>query len=309
MDDTRFFYRWQDLPFALDEETYGKLVDAVEKAPGVFSLCTERPRSVLAREYYVVTPQAVPFVISPEVADCGTADGEIRIFEYRSPTDPYALVAHEVLRYRVKNGLPLAATSSSLYVSAIYCAEYFPWYFGGTIPPTHTPFGLTIRVKKADEGIFFLETDQCRWVLAVSYPIWDSELSKYTETLGAFCTDDLSTKVPESRYLFIPRERCATAVYELMDNQDHKGLLNFVRSKEAVESHLWKYHAPYAVQHNTREVSGHGGADLFENLLRNLGIPIFEPDEEKDAAMQNQRVKNCIHYAPELAEQDFLLLP
>lgn len=309
MDDIRIFYRWQDLPFAWNEEKYGKLEDAAEEAPGVFFLCTERPGSVLAREYYVVTPQAVPFIISPEVADCGIADNKIRIFEYRSPTDPYKLVAHEVMRYRVKHGLPLTETGSSLYASSVYCAEYFPWYFGGTIPPTHTPFGLTIRVKKADEGIFFLETDQCRWVLAVSYPIWDSELSEYTGTLGTVCTDDLSAKVPESRYLFIPRELCATAIYELMGSRDHKGLLNFVRSKETVESHLWKYHTPYAVQHNVWEITGHGETHLFERLLRDLGVPLPEPNEEEYAAMQLQMVKNCIHYTPELAEQDFLLLP
>ncbi len=309
MDDTRGFQRWQDLPFTLDEEKYGKLNDAAEEAPGVFFLCTERPGRMLGQEYYVVTPQAVPSVISPEVADCGIADGEIRIFEYRTHTDPYKLVEHEVIRYRVKHGLPLKVANDSLYCSFVYCAEYFPWYFGGTIPPTYTPFGLTIRVKKADEGIFFLETDQCRWVLAVSYSIWDSELSKYTKALGTLCTDSLSMEVPESQYLFIPREFCATAIYELMDSQYHKGLLNFVRSKEAVESHLWKDYTAYAVQHNTWQVTGHGEADLLDCLLRSLGVSIPKPDEEKDAAIQLQRVKNCIHYTPELAEQDFLLLP
>ncbi len=308
MDDNAVFHSWLDLPFALDEDCWGELDEAVEEGPGVYYVRTVVEVEPLGRELYAVTAAATPSVISPEVLARGVKAGDVWVFLYTGADSVFNLVKYELTRYRTKRGLPLGPGDGSLYCAAVYCAEYFPWYFGGTIPPRETPFGLTVRVRKAGEGLFFLETDQCRWVLAVSFPIWDSELSEAACALGTLGDDDLSRRVEESRYLFFPRERCAPALYELLDNPDHKGLKQFVRSKLVLEAHLWERFPAYAMEHNVLELSGRGEADLLENLLRELGAEHLVAGAV-EAGKREQRVKNCIRYSKELAGQELLLLP
>lgn len=239
MDECKTVYHWDDLPFKLDEEIWGALREVAEAAPGVYSVYMDpKPGEHLGRELYAVSEEAVPAVISKEVADRGTEVEGARVFVYEGAESLYNLVEYEVMRYCAKEGRPFREDRGSLYCAAVYNGEFFPWYFGGTIPPRDTPFGLTVRVKKADEGLFFLETDQCRWVLAVSYPIWNAELSAPVRRLGAFCGDTLSLRAEESRYLFFPVEHCANAVYELWESSDHTGLRQFVRSKQSLEEHI-----------------------------------------------------------------------
>ncbi len=224
-------YSWDKLPFRLDEDCWGKLESAVKECPGVYCVCTDGENESLFRELYVVMKAATPMIISPEVIARGVREGDVWVFEYEGVDSVFHLVGYEITRYRVKCGLP---TRDSLYSLAVFDAEFFPWYFGGTIPPRNTPFGLTVRVKKADEGLFFLETDQCRRLLAVSYPIWNTELSEETVELGVFCDDDLAAQAQESRYLFFPKERCEPAIYELSGNRDHLGLQQLISSGQFI---------------------------------------------------------------------------
>lgn len=299
---------WAGLPFELDENCWGTLNEATEECPGVYYVCTSpKDGKIVGRELYVVTKTAIPTIISPEVVAHGIIVGDVWVFEYTDITSIYNLVKYEVMKYRIINELPIEDVEGSLYCAAIYNTEYFPWYFGGAIPPRNTPFGLTVRVKKAGEGLFFLETEQGRWVLAVSFPIWDTELSEYTKNLGWICDDDLSKKAKESRYLFFTKEGCAPAIYELLKNSDYNGLKRFIRSREVLETNLWEYFPEYALEHNAYEMSGKGSADMLGNLLKSLGVEIPETDEENEEKAK-QRVKNCIIYSQELVGQDLLLL-
>lgn len=305
MEDRKPISRWEDLPFRLDEGCWGKLDRAVEECPGVYYVCVSREEA-LGRELYVVTEDAVPAIISQEVIDYGIQTDGVWVFEYKDTDSVYHLVNYELTRYRVKHGIPLEEGTDSLYTLSVYCGEFFPWYFGGTIPPRSTPFGLTVRVKKVGEGLFFLETDQCRWVLAVSYPIWSIELSEYTLGLGTLCHDDLAALAKQSRYLCFPRERCAPAIYELLDSPDHRELLRFISSIPVLEAHLWEHFPEYALSHNASELSGNGKTDILERLLKELGAEVPKIEEE---AKLKQRAENCIAYTKELAGQELLLLP
>ncbi len=315
MDDSETFYRWTDLPFMLDENCWGKLNEVTEECPGVYYVCTmPEDGKGMGRELYVVTRAATPSIISPEVIARGIETENVWVFEYIDIDSIYNLVKYEIMRYRVKHGLDLEEVDSALYCSAIYNAECFPWYFGGTIPPRSTPFGLTVRVKKAGEGLFFLETDQCRWVLAVSFPIWGAELSETARGLGTLGNDDLSIEVKEACYLFLPRERCAPAIYELLDSPDHKGLALFIKSKQVLETYLWEHFPEYALEHNGLEISKNGGADILENLLKSLSIETAEildvdAHDEDEERRNKRRIKNCITYCKELTGQELLLLP
>lgn len=237
-----------ELPFELNVDCWGELNEAIEACPGVYHVCTSpRGEEDFVRKLYVVTRAAVPSVISPEVIAHGIAVGDVWVFEYTTTDSIYNLVKFELMQYRVRNKLPIDRTEGSFYGTAVYCAEYFPWYFGGTIPPRNTPLGLTIRVKKAGEGLFFLETDRCQWVLAVSFPIWDLELSEYTKSLGMICNDGLSARAEESRYLFFAEEVCVPAIYELLLNPDHNGLRAFIESKEKLTAYLQEHFPEYTM--------------------------------------------------------------
>lgn len=113
--------------------------------------------------------------------------------------------------------------------------------------------------------------------------------------------------------MFFSRESCVTAIYELLDYPEHEGLNLFVKSKQALETYLWDHFPVYAAEHNAYEVSGNGGADMLEILLKELGVEVPEGDGEdkkrREQRKQEQRIKNCISYSRELAGQDFLLLP
>ncbi len=247
MDGIRKINTWSELPFYLDEKEWGKLRSSWEEAPGVFYVSTELSEDIgMGRELYVVTRAGTPCVISPEVAERGTEVGDVRVFEYQGADSLYNLVRYELTRYQTVHGLPRVSSNESLYCMAAYYGEYFPWYFGGVIPPRDTPRGLTVRTKKVGEGLFFLETEQCQWLLAVSYPIWDSELSQFVQELGETWDDGLATRAVETQYLFFTCDCCVPAIYELTAYGERAELLAYVGGREALEKQLREQFPQYA---------------------------------------------------------------
>ncbi len=71
-----------------------------------------------------------------------------------------------------------------------------------------------------------------------------------------------------------------------------------------METYLWEHFPEYAVGHNALEMSGDGGADIPEGLLKALGAESSGMDEKRE-----RRAKTCITYSEELAGQEPLLLP
>ena len=193
----------------------------------------------------------------------------------------------------------------SLQNIAIYAANEYLDYFGAPPPPFCTPWGLMTRYKKASEGIFFLETDRSEWVLALPNPIWTIELSDVAAQMGKTCEPDSRTG-EDAEYLFFKRDSCAPPIYELLKNSEHDGLLAFIRSKDALETHLNLRFPAYVIWHNSIQVSSHG----FSNSPALLGME--ECDLESDERVkeeQDQCIANCIHYTPGLSDVEYLLLP
>ncbi len=90
---------------------------------------------------------------------------------------------YEGLRYLTVNHLPIPELES-LHTTAAYSMEYHPEYFGEYPVPVMTPAGHTLRYKRLDNGIYWLETDQGKQLLSVCYPVWTSELSQAAQSLG-----------------------------------------------------------------------------------------------------------------------------
>lgn len=295
----------QNQPFQLTEDM-GHLLSAELRCPGVYYVVTAGSPGHASREHYVVLQEAVPDIISLEAYAYGKPAGEhAREFEGEVDGSGWELVDFEMECFQVKQGIPFR-DGESIFSSAIYFADKYPEYFGGHIPPRMTPWGLTIRWKKASEGVFFLETDRCEWVLALAHPFWSIDLSELVQELGEECDTDLQLDAEEAVYRYFRGDNLALAIFELLDYGDHCGLLDYIHSKEALETCLYSHCPEYVLQYNATEMSGHGKADILENLLGVLGCPVPEKDPE-DA--RSRRSANCIHYYPEFADVGLLRLP
>lgn len=297
----------EQLPFQISEADWGEVRAVDEVCPGVYYLATSDGDHPFCREFYAVLQEAVPRIISEEAFSYDQPAGLVRLFEYEVENSGWPVISFEVKRYRVIHGLPLDKYDS-LYASAIYAAEHYTDYFGGMLPPRNTPYGLTTRVKKVAEGVFFLDTLQCQWLLAVASPIWLTDFSDFVRGVGEFCKDDCEAGEEEAKYLFFRRDRCAPAIYELLVCSDYQGLTKYIHSKECLETQLYQRFPEYVIWNNGNELSGHGKGDILNDLLAMLGCPL-EDDGEEDEEAAARRQENCIHFWPELAGQELLLLP
>ncbi|MBQ3011045.1 MAG: hypothetical protein IJA20_01875 [Methanocorpusculum sp.] len=296
------------LPFQLVQEQWGAINHVEEECPGVFYLGTTMGmEDRVGREMYAVLPSAVPDIISSEAMAYGTEADGVYLFEYEVENSGWDIIKYEILRYKTKAGIALDDIES-LYCSAIYSADVYPEYFGGLIPPRCTPWGLTVRMKKAQEGIYFLETDQCEWVLALAHPIWDIELSDAVKKMGALCEHDKGMGDKYAQYLYFQRDKCAPAIYELLTHSGFENLRNFIRSQEVLEAHVYRQNMEYAVTYNMTQVSGHGKCDMLTDILEMLGCEGVREEFETEE-LQKRREEACIRLNPELAAEELLLLP
>jgi len=293
-------YGGVSLPFRLREEVWGEIKTAEEEGPGVFYIATQREEDLLCRELYAVTSSAIPDVISEEVIGYGKDCEDVFLFEYGVEGSGWDLVKYELLRYRVRHHLPLGV-DDSLYSYAVFCIDQYPTYFGSPIPPRNTPWGLTIRHKKVFEGAYFLETDKGIWAFALSYPVWNTVLSDFSQKFGTLCASDEAFGVEEARYLYFEGDSCAPALYELLNNAQYQGILNYITSKEVLEAHLYAFFPLYAAWHNLVEQSGWGKEACFCKLL---GLDEYPEIEE----MLKKR-DSLIHYDIALSREKLLLLP
>lgn len=296
----------QKLPFQLDEGM-GSVRRVQEECPGVFHVTTNLSTEHFCREHYVVTAEAVPNIISLEVLAYGRLIGEDAYeFEHEVGGSGWELVAFEIMRYKIKQGITLG-NHESIYCTAVYDAERYPEYYGGHIPPRTTPWGLTIRWKKASEGIFFLETEHCEWVLALAQPIWSIDLPDVVKEYGQSCEADLQMGAEEAVYRYFRGSNIAPALFELLDSGVKSGLKNYIYGKEALETYLNVHCPEYVLWYNSLELSGHGKGDVLSDLLAAFGYSV--ESEEETEQDREKRIVNCIHYYPDFAGSELLRLP
>jgi len=292
-------------PYTLDESEWGNIVRFVEECPGVFYLATifDGPKS--HREIYAVTKTAVPDIISTEALRYGKQDGQLMLFEHDIEGAGWEIIDYEICRYRVRNKIP--TEGDSLYCKAIYGAEKYPEYFGGLLPPRHTPYGLTVRSKKVTEGLYFLETVQCKWVLALAHTVWACDLSEYVQEKGSFSQADKLEGVEECQYMFFDEENCALPIFELLQLDYFRKLEDYISSRKVLETQLTLQHPEYVMENNLLEMSGHGRGDILFDILANSGFEV--PDKKESDEETARRVANCIHLTPGAEKERLLNLP
>ena len=270
------------------ENELGPIAEKEQVCPGVYFLSVKDDDELLSREYYAVMEESL---IPLKAKSYGRKLSGLWLFSLTDGGEEHKIIEYEVAKYRTQNHLPL---DEPLRVTAFFAAQSFPDYFGVFPVPLQTPRGCTTRHWILDNGIYWIETDQCEEVLAVCYPVWSSELSNVAEKLGEQTEYDKTHNIENTLgYIFFPEQISCIPLYEMMrERPEWAGL---VIDKPALMNALWDAAPEYVCLINQQEQSGRN--DLFSALLMDLGIEV----------KPNISLDSVITISPD-AGKDFLLL-
>ena len=269
MDEDKLLDR-PDLP--VDVSELGELFSTELECPNVYHLAVkpEGDHSLFPMEYYLVLDNAP---ISKEARKYGTPleNSHGLVFSLEQEGSGAKIIEYEIFKYRVLHHLPLPG-NETLHGCAVYAAEQYPEYFGMLPVPSLTPWGYTTRHRALASGIYWIETDQCVEVLAVSHPVWAADLSG--SVLRHARQTDYDTEHGIDRtfgYQFFSQKVSCVVIFELL--QYHSEWLDTGRVYlPALMNAILKYWPEYAVTFNAHEQAGlNDGAGLF---LRSMGIEV-----------------------------------
>lgn len=220
-------------------------------------------------EFYIVERT------SPIISETAKSYGKLHpdfdgllLFAFEDLHSGSKIVAYELEKYAVEQGFS-GHNPASLRSVAVYAAEYHPEFFGTYPVPLYTPWGSTIRHKRMENGVCWLETDLCQKVLTICYPIWNAELSAEAIGLGAFTEYDKTHATDVTCNLFYKKEDACVPIFELL-----KTRRNWCRTGRialpALMNAIWQNHPDYVLGHNIREQTGTN--DMINLLMRQFGI-------------------------------------
>ena len=269
MDDERSLSE-EDLP--VDVSELGKLRSAELECPGVYYLAVKpvTDHCPFPMEYYLVLDSAP---ISKEAREYGTPleNGQGLVFSLEQESSGAKIVEYEIFKHRVAHNLPLPE-GETLHGCAVYAAELYPEYFGMLPVPTLTPWGYTTRHRALASGIYWIETDQCVEVLAVSHPAWAADLSEGVLRHAHQTDYDAERGINRTLgYKFFSEKVSCVVIFELLPY--HPEWLTDGRvDMPSLMNAILEYWPEYAVTFNAHEQAGlNDGAGLF---LRSMGIEV-----------------------------------
>lgn len=237
-------------PYDVEDEL-GEVQFFAEECPGVYFLSCQQDGN-FCNEFYAVEKTAP--MISPRVKRMGQrleSCPDLLIYRVEDISGGQKIVEYEVSKYRVMNGLPLPDGVTLLSI-AVDGMEANPEYFGTYPVPRHTPWGETLRHATIDNGVYWIETDQCRCILGVCSILRD-ELSDAAHKLAIHeCPGGEGKGMMD--YLFFPKEASCIPIFELMQCRRHweDSCIN----KMALENAIWHHYPEYAAIYNAQEAAG-----------------------------------------------------
>ena len=269
------------------EEEIGSICESDQLCPGVYLLSAKYDDELLPRDYYVAMKDAI---ISQKAKSYGRKAAGFLLYSLDDEASGHWIIKYEVARYRTQNHLPL---DEPLRTTALFAAQIHPEYFGTFPVPLHTPQGCTTRYWILDNGIYWIETDQCEKVLAVCYPIWATELSELAEKLGEKTDYDKAYGIETTLgYIFFSSQLSCIPLYVLMRTRSEwNGTL---LDKPALMNAIWNVLPEYALLTIRQEQAGQN--DFISLLLQELGVE----------AEPNISLDHMICISPD-ASKDFLL--
>lgn len=278
----------QQFPYDVTDEL-GEVQFQEKLCPGVYFIsCIPKEDAGLCREFYIVEggASAIPRTIKKlgrKLEDNPT----LLAYALEDVSGGQKIIEYESSKYRVMHGADLSegVTLRSLAMDGM---ETNPEYFGTYPVPPHTPLGYTLRYKVIDNGVYWVETDQCCRVLAVCGVLCE-ELSDAAEKLA------FGKPTSALDYLFFTKEASCIPIFELMQARPQwwtSGIIN----KEALENAIWRNYPEYAANYNLQEAAGQH--DMVGSLLNDLNIP----------AELSHSDKRMIALSPEAGTEFFTLM-
>ena len=244
---------WNVGDFSADllESILGEINAVEQESPGVCYLSVSGSEDWSSGEYYAVWSNAPD--ISEEAKSYGLRSGqcpELLLYPFAKDNSGWRIIRYELYKYRTENGLPMPEEDNFTDI-ALYSIEIHPDYFGMYPVPTLTPWGYTLRHKMLDNGIYWLETNQCKHVLAVCFPIWQELSSAATEAA-------VQMKSAQEFYLekplFFEEQAYCIPIWELMKSRRQWELK--LIDKAALMNAILQYFPKYATIYNTQVQQG-----------------------------------------------------
>ena len=278
----------RQFPYDVTDEL-GEVQFCEEQCPGVYFIsCIPKVNKGLCREFYIIEKgtQTIP----GEVKRMGLQlahTPELLAYALEDASGGQKIVAYEASKFRVMHGHPLPE-GTTLRGIALDGMETNPEYFGTYPVPARTPLGYTLRHKAIDNGVYWIETDHCRRVLAVCSILQD-ELSA---AACALAVQERGDQGEGLAYLFFTKETSCIPVYELMQARRNwwaSGIIN----KQALENAIWRGYPEYAASYNLQEIAGQH--DMPGLLLNDLNIPagLTHSDEHMIAISPDADTEFC----------------
>lgn len=252
---------------------YGEIRSYEEECPGVYYLVVLHEDGS-GQEYCLVFEDAP---ISWDARALGRPLKTVPALAYLLDSEDggRSAVKYEILKYKIAHGLSIP-DGTSLRDTALYGMELCPDYFGTYPVPPQTPWGYTLRYRPLDNGIYWLETDQCVYVLSICYPVWSSELPDGLLSIARKLDHE-----DEMGNLFFREESACVAIWELLRTRPELAHLGLIRKAELMNA-IWAYHPEYAMGYNAQEQAGLNDINQF---LYALGLESRELESSTEHMM------------------------
>lgn len=233
----------EDTLSALRKEL-GEIISTNEEMPGVYYI--EAGQSTCISHGYYAVLDAAP--IAAKVQHYGKKINGLRLFNCDEVSSGWQIVHYEVNKYCI-TAKKRSILEWRFRDMSLHAMEVHPEYFGMFPVPFHTPCGYTLLHRTLANGIYWLETSECKELLAVCFPIWSAELSPAAVTLCKLLRRDIRAGVEASTcYIFFSKEASCVPLYELMEaRREWDGT---VIDRPALMNAIWEFMPQYAMRLN-----------------------------------------------------------
>lgn len=210
----------EELPFDVYayEKEYGPIRTQEELCPGIYQIRNGPvPPWHFCTEYIVVLKNSP--AISDEAKGYGTPSKEVPEILMYSTEDyfnkPRWVVTYEIHKYLVDQGIPLP-DGESLAEDRVRGMEVCPEYFGEFPVPVETPWGPILQYDKLWNGIYWLETAEAGWALALAFPFFEDVRENTAALAVSAPSASEGGENSDFAYHFYPYEQSCLPLFELL---------------------------------------------------------------------------------------------
>lgn len=210
----------EELPFDVHayEKEYGPIRTQEELCPGIYQIRNGPvPPWHFCTEYIVVLKNSP--AISDEAKGYGTPSKEVPEILMYSTEDyfnkPRWVVTYEIHKYLVGQGIPLP-DGESLAEDRVRGMEVCPEYFGEFPVPVETPWGPILQYDKLWNGIYWLETAEAGWALALAFPFFEDVRENTAALAVSAPSASEGGENSDFAYHFYPYKQSCLPLFELL---------------------------------------------------------------------------------------------